>query len=184
MMLAYAEPLERIEQRYGVPGPVVVAIWGLETDYGAGLGGYSTFSALATLAYDCRRAQIYRAELIDALMLVQRGLLRPSQRGRLGWRDRTDPIYAFGLFEIRGQRPRRRGRRSHFQSRRRARVDGEFPALEGLEPRCWVGRRPAKLQRLATMELGAGLRQDDSFVRGQAGRQIIASPLLARLGLD
>ena len=81
MMLAYAEPLERIEQRYGVPGPVVVAIWGLETDFGAGLGGYSMFSALATLAYDCRRAQIYRAELIDALMLVQRGLLRPSQRG-------------------------------------------------------------------------------------------------------
>jgi lytic murein transglycosylase len=81
MMLAYAEPLERIEQRFGVPGPVIVAIWGLETDYGAGLGGYSMFSALATLAYDCRRAQIYRAELIDALMLVQRGLLRPSQKG-------------------------------------------------------------------------------------------------------
>lgn len=81
MMLAYAEPLQRIEQRYGVPGPVLVAIWGLETDFGAGLGGYSTFSALATLAYDCRRAQVYRAELIDALMLVQRGLLRPSQRG-------------------------------------------------------------------------------------------------------
>ena len=61
--------------------PVLVAIWGLETDYGAGFGGYPTFSALATLAYDCRRAQVYRAELIDALMLVQRGLLRPSQRG-------------------------------------------------------------------------------------------------------
>jgi lytic murein transglycosylase len=81
MMLAYAEPLERIEQRFGVPGAVVVAIWGLETDFGAGLGSYSTLSALATLAYDCRRSQIYRAELIDALMLVQRGLLRPSQRG-------------------------------------------------------------------------------------------------------
>ncbi len=79
MMLAYAEPLQRIEQNYGVPGPVLVAIWGLETDFGAGLGGYSTFSALATLAYECRRAQIYRAELIDALMLVQRGLVRPSQ---------------------------------------------------------------------------------------------------------
>src|ERR1700733_1496780 len=81
MMLAYAEPLERIEQRYGVPGAVVVAIWGRESDFGAGLVSYSALSALATLAYDCRRAQIYRAELIDALMLVQRGLLRPSQRG-------------------------------------------------------------------------------------------------------
>src|SRR6202044_96155 len=65
MMLAYAEPLERIEQRFGVPGAVVVAIWGLETDFGAGLGSYSTIGSLATLAYDFPRAQIYRAELID-----------------------------------------------------------------------------------------------------------------------
>jgi lytic murein transglycosylase len=79
MMLAYAEPLERIEQRFGVPGPVLVAIWGLETDFGAGLGNYPTFSALATLAYDCRRGNLYRAELIDALMIVQRGLLSPQQ---------------------------------------------------------------------------------------------------------
>ena len=79
MLIAYAEPLERMEQRYGVPGPVLVAIWGLETDYGAGLGGYPTFSALATLAYDCRRGSLYKAELIDALMIVQRGLLSPQQ---------------------------------------------------------------------------------------------------------
>jgi len=79
MLLAYAEPFEKIEQRFGVPAPVLVAIWGLETDFGADLGQYPTFSALATLAYDCRRAQIYRAELIDALMIVQRGLLRPEQ---------------------------------------------------------------------------------------------------------
>jgi lytic murein transglycosylase len=79
MMVAYAEPLERIEQRYGVPAPVLVAIWGLETDFGAGLGQYPTFSALATLAYDCRRGSLYRAELVDALMIVQRGLLSPEQ---------------------------------------------------------------------------------------------------------
>ena len=79
MLIAYAEPLERIEERYGVPGPVLVAIWGLETDFGAGLGQYPTFSALATLAYDCRRGNLYRAELIDALMIVQRGLLQPSE---------------------------------------------------------------------------------------------------------
>jgi lytic murein transglycosylase len=79
MLLAYAEPLERIERRYGVPGPVLVAIWGLETDFGTGLGNYPTFSALATLAYDCRRADLYRAELIDALRLIQRGLLTPEE---------------------------------------------------------------------------------------------------------
>jgi len=79
MLIAYAEPLERIEDRYGVPAPVLVAIWGLETDFGAGLGQYPTFSALATLAYDCRRGNLYRAELVDALMIVQRGLLTPQQ---------------------------------------------------------------------------------------------------------
>src|SRR5579863_2364518 len=79
MLLAYAEPLERFEQRYGVPGPVLVAIWGLETDFGADLGKYPTFSALATLAYDCRRGNIYRAELVDAMMIVQRGLLTPEE---------------------------------------------------------------------------------------------------------
>jgi membrane-bound lytic murein transglycosylase B len=70
MMLAYAEPLERIEQRYGVPGPVVVAIWGLQTDFGAGLGGYSMFSALATLAYYCSKTPIHHSYLIDTLFLV------------------------------------------------------------------------------------------------------------------
>jgi membrane-bound lytic murein transglycosylase B len=63
---------------YGVPGPVLVAISGLETDFGAALGKYPTFSAVAMLAYDCRRADLYRAELIDALMIVQRGLLAPE----------------------------------------------------------------------------------------------------------
>ncbi len=79
MLIAYAEPLQRIEQRFGVPAPVLVAIWGLETDFGAGLGNFPTFSALATLAYDCRRGNLYAAELIDALMIVQRGLLQPQQ---------------------------------------------------------------------------------------------------------
>ena len=79
MLKRYAEPLAKIEQRFGVPGPVVVAIWGLETGFGADNGAFPTFTALATLAYDCRRAERYRAELIDALMLVQRGVVRPNQ---------------------------------------------------------------------------------------------------------
>ena len=79
MLLGYAEPLEKIERRYGVPGPVLVAIWGLETEFGAGSGSYPTFNALATLAYDCRRAEQFREELLDALKIVQRGDLEPSQ---------------------------------------------------------------------------------------------------------
>ncbi len=79
MLLAYAEPLEKIERRFGVPGPVLVAIWGLETEFGAGLGNYPTFNALATLAYDCRRADQFREELVDALKLVARGDMQPEE---------------------------------------------------------------------------------------------------------
>ena len=155
MLLAYAEPLQRIEQRYGVPGPVLVAIWGLETDYGAGLGSYPTFSALATLAYDCRRAQVYRAELIDALTLAQRGLLRPSQRGawagEIGQTQFMPSAYLKYAVNAHGGSWRRR---HHLQSRRRARVDREFPPRPRLEPRSGLGRRPAELHRPASMELG------------------------------
>ena len=74
MLARYARTFETIEQRFGVPGAVLVAIWGLETSYGGDNGSYPTFAALATLAYDCRRADRFRAELIDALTLVERGV--------------------------------------------------------------------------------------------------------------
>ncbi len=71
LMRSYAEPLKTIEERFGVPAPVLVAIWGLETSFGADNGSFPTFSALATLAWDCRRPERFRAEMIDALMMVQ-----------------------------------------------------------------------------------------------------------------
>ncbi|MGI9422353.1 MAG: lytic murein transglycosylase, partial [Hyphomicrobiaceae bacterium] len=76
--------LRRIEKRYGVPAEVVVTIWGLETNYGAGGGKLSIIRSLATLAYDCRRAKFFRNELISALRIVQRGDMRPSQL-KGGW---------------------------------------------------------------------------------------------------
>ena len=79
MMKQYGSVLARIEQSYGVPGEVLVAIWGLETDFGANLGKFPTIRSLATLAYDCRRAETFRAELMDALRIVERGDLAPSQ---------------------------------------------------------------------------------------------------------
>ena len=90
MLARYAAPLATIEQRFGVPGPVLVAIWGLETSYGGDNGSYPTFAALATLAYDCRRADRFRAELIDALTLVEKGVwpnprsLRGAWAGEIG----------------------------------------------------------------------------------------------------
>ncbi|WP_369723503.1 lytic murein transglycosylase [Bradyrhizobium sp. LLZ17] len=78
MMKQYGSVLSRIEQTYGVPGEVLVAIWGLETDFGVNTGKFATIRSLATLAYDCRRAEQFRGELMDALRIVQRGDLAPG----------------------------------------------------------------------------------------------------------
>jgi len=79
LMQRHAALLRGIEQRYGVPGAVIVAIWGLETSYGADNGNIKIFNALATLAYDCRRAETFTQELLDALRIVERGYMAPSQ---------------------------------------------------------------------------------------------------------
>jgi lytic murein transglycosylase len=78
MMKQYGSVLSRIEQSYGVPGEVLVAIWGLETDFGVNIGKFPTLRSLATLAYDCRRSEMFQAELIDALRIVERGDLSPQ----------------------------------------------------------------------------------------------------------
>ncbi len=73
LMQQYAGQLKHIEQKYGVPGAVVVAIWGLETDYGVNQGKLNVVRSVATLAYDCRRSDKFQAELTDALRIVDRG---------------------------------------------------------------------------------------------------------------
>jgi lytic murein transglycosylase len=85
MLSRYAAPLRTIEQRFGVPAPVLVAIWGLETSFGGDNGSYETFRALATLAWDCRRPERFRAELIDALTLVDRGVFANPKAVRGAW---------------------------------------------------------------------------------------------------
>jgi lytic murein transglycosylase len=75
---------KRLEQKYGVPGAVLVAIWGLETGFGAGSGNVPTIRSLATLANDCRRSDFFKNELINALKIIQRGdLSSASMKG--GW---------------------------------------------------------------------------------------------------
>lgn len=73
LMLTHARTLARIERDYGVPGGVIVALWGLETDFGGYMGNTPLLSSLATLAYDCRRPDAFRAELMGALKLLDRG---------------------------------------------------------------------------------------------------------------
>jgi lytic murein transglycosylase len=84
-MRAHRGTLDRIEKQFGVPAEVVVAIWGLETNYGADTGArFSIIRSLATLAYDCRRSPFFTGQLLDALRIVERGDMTPAQL-RGGW---------------------------------------------------------------------------------------------------
>jgi lytic murein transglycosylase len=64
---------QKIEKKYGVPAPVLVAFWGLETDFGGNIGDLPVITSLATLAYDCRRPEKFRPQLIAALQLIDSG---------------------------------------------------------------------------------------------------------------
>ena len=75
----YGKTFQQIEKQFGVPAPVIVAFWGLETDFGANIGDGPTLVSLATLAYDCRRPDLFREQLISALKNIDRGDLTPAQ---------------------------------------------------------------------------------------------------------
>jgi membrane-bound lytic murein transglycosylase B len=72
-----------IQQRYGVPPGPLIAIWGMETGFGSQHGNQNTLSAVATLAYDCRRSAYFTDQLYAALTLVDRGVLSASTRGSM-----------------------------------------------------------------------------------------------------
>ncbi len=75
----YKDTFARIEKQFGVPAPVLAAFWGLETDFGANIGDGPTLTALATLAYDCRRSDVFHKELLAALVIIDRGDLTPNE---------------------------------------------------------------------------------------------------------
>ena len=72
-----------IEQRYGVPPGPLLAIWGMETAFGSQRGNQNMLSAVATLAYDCRRSEYFTDQLYAALTLVERGTLSAATRGSM-----------------------------------------------------------------------------------------------------
>jgi lytic murein transglycosylase len=73
LMAQHEGLLTRIEQRFGVPGEILIAIWGLETDFGVETGRQPVIRAVATLAHDCRRSEMFQNELMAALTIVERG---------------------------------------------------------------------------------------------------------------
>ena len=72
-----------IQQRYGVPAGPLIAIWGFETGFGAVSGNQNAFSAVATLAYDCRRSAYFTDQLYAFLTLIDRGSLSANTRGSM-----------------------------------------------------------------------------------------------------
>lgn len=81
--------LQRVSKQYGVPARYIVAVWGLESNFGRFSGVRPTIQALATLAWEGRRATFFRAELMDALTIVDKGYisldrLRGSWAGAMG----------------------------------------------------------------------------------------------------
>ncbi len=77
----YVSRLNDISRRYGVPAPILVAIWGKETGYGTIMGDFDLLNSLASLAYEGRRRQLFTDEFIATLRLMERGFPREELRG-------------------------------------------------------------------------------------------------------
>ncbi|WP_409189987.1 lytic murein transglycosylase [Bradyrhizobium sp. RDM4] len=75
----YAAAFARAEKEYGVPPAVIAAFWGLESDFGANMGNLPTLKSLVSLAYDCRRSEMFVNETIAALKVIDRGDLTPEE---------------------------------------------------------------------------------------------------------
>ena len=75
----HAAAFARAEKEYGVPPAVIAAFWGLESDFGANMGKLPTLRSLVSLAYDCRRSEMFQKETIAALKIIDRGDLSPAE---------------------------------------------------------------------------------------------------------
>ncbi len=75
----YAQAFARAEKEYGVPPAVIAAFWALESDFGAVQGKLPIMRSLVSLAYDCRRSQMFQDETIAALKILDRGDLSPGE---------------------------------------------------------------------------------------------------------
>lgn len=75
----YAAAFARAEKEYGVPPAVIAAFWGLESDFGVQMGNLPTLKSLVSLAYDCRRSEMFQGETIAALKIIERGDLTPDE---------------------------------------------------------------------------------------------------------
>jgi len=71
--------LNKISSKYGVKSSIIVALWGMESNFGQQMGGFNILESLSTLAYEGRRAKFFKRELINALRLMQENNIKPSK---------------------------------------------------------------------------------------------------------
>jgi lytic murein transglycosylase len=74
----YATLFDQAETDYGIPSGILLAFWAFETDYGSFQGDFNTANALATLAHDCRRPDLFQPQLLAATQLWQKGMFDPN----------------------------------------------------------------------------------------------------------
>ncbi|MFN3701539.1 MAG: lytic transglycosylase domain-containing protein [Alphaproteobacteria bacterium] len=78
MLRTHRAELDRAAERFGVQPQYIVALWGIETSYGDNTGGFGVIPALSTLAYDGRRSEFFRGELMNALKILDAGHIAPE----------------------------------------------------------------------------------------------------------
>ena len=174
MLQRHAALLARIEQQFGVPRQILVAIWGLESDFGKGdMGKLPVIRTLATLAHDCRRTELFQGELLAALKIVQRGDLPlrdliGAYAGEIGQTQFLPSSYIKYGVDFDGD-----GRVDLRHSvARRARLDRQSPAHQRLQDGPALRRRQRQFRGDARMESRRDLSQDHRLFRRSAGRAV------------
>lgn len=185
--------LSEIGEKFGVQSRFIVALWGIETDFGRLTGGFPVIAALATLAHDGRRSSYFRQELLNALQIVDEGHISPDQMqgswaGAMGqcqfmpssflnfavdydgdgrrdiWNTRSDVFASTANYLARS------GWRGDQTWGRAVRLPADFnPQLTGLETRKAIAQWQAK-----------GVRRPDGS--DLPGRHLEASIILAQKG--
>lgn len=135
--------LRKIEEKYGVDAQVVLAIWGLESAYGAHMGDINIIEALATLAFDGRRRKFFEAQLIAALGIIQSGDVKPrnmtgSWAGAMGHTQFIPTSYVAFAQDFRGD-----GRRDIWQ---KDPADGLASTANYLAQHGWTKGQPWGLE--------------------------------------
>ena len=154
----------QIEQRYGVPAGPLLAIWGMETGFGAVRGNQHLVSAVATLAYDCRRTDYFTDQLYAALKLIDQGTFNANTIASMPWRGRPDAVHAEDGAELCRGQPRDVDGRDY--------VDREFPEGPWLVARRRISARRNQFRGDPGMERRFGLSARD---RRSSARRSTAS---------